>query len=203
MGWLYQDSPANNQSPRQYLDDQFTYTTPTGVKSRVLKSSLVTFHTYYAAIEHLFLDGTRVVFAAVCLVDFGPARTDPMRRFGYKDMDETVGPVEDSCPAGILDLLTPTEFEYALDWRARCRARIAKSKAAVKPKHGDSIHFAEAISFENGSVKLTDFTFYIRPFKRSVYFVAPGRSTIYNIRKWQDLPHTITPQLIALKTLAD
>jgi hypothetical protein len=191
MGWLYQDSPS--QGPRQYLDDQFSYTTPTGVTSRVLKSALVSFRTYYAAIEHLSPDGTRVVFAAVCLVDFGPGRTDPMRRFGYKDMDETVGPNEDSCPAGILDLLTPAEHKYALDWRARCRARIAKRKAYVKPKHGDHVHFDSPVYF--GYLECSDFVVKLRPGTRTVLFTLASGGGLYRIRNWQELSHTITPAL--------
>ncbi len=57
------------------------------------------------------------VFALVCLVRRNPKSTDG-HAFGYKDMSESMGPWEDGCPAKILDLLTPTTSEYALDWRA-------------------------------------------------------------------------------------
>jgi hypothetical protein len=51
-------------------------------------------------------------------------------------MDETMGPVESRCPERILDLLTPTDSEYANEWRARCRAFHAASKARPKIKVG-------------------------------------------------------------------
>lgn len=49
--------------------------------------------------------------------------------FAYKDMSEDVGPCEDSCPASILKLLSPTDSEWALAWRERCRKRIEEKKS--------------------------------------------------------------------------
>ena len=40
--------------------------------------------------------------------------------FGYKEMDETMMPYYFKCPKGILKLLTPTDNEYANEWRKRC-----------------------------------------------------------------------------------
>lgn len=50
--------------------------------------------------------------------------------FWYKDIDEGMGPSEDNCPASILKLLTPTDKEYAIDWRKRCWENIEKKKKA-------------------------------------------------------------------------
>lgn len=41
--------------------------------------------------------------------------------FLYKDACETSGPFDCQCPKSILDLLTPTDSEWANDWRERCR----------------------------------------------------------------------------------
>ena len=55
---------------------------------------------------------------------------------GYKDMEESMGPYECDCPALILDLLTPTDRDYALHWRARCSENIAARGAkAAQPGH--------------------------------------------------------------------
>src|SRR3546814_944011 len=62
-------------------------------------------------------------FALVCLVRWNPRSRDG-HQFGYKDMSENMGPCEADCPAAILELLSPTDHEYALDWRARCRANL-------------------------------------------------------------------------------
>jgi hypothetical protein len=37
-------------------------------------------------------------------------------------MDETCGPYEKKCPLSILNLLTPTDNEWANEWRKQCRA---------------------------------------------------------------------------------
>lgn len=42
-----------------------------------------------------------------------------------KPISERIGPFDDRCPPRILDLLSETSNEMALDWRARCRARRA------------------------------------------------------------------------------
>lgn len=191
MSWLYQESTGQYQGPKQYLDAEFTYVTPTGVKCRVIASALVKFRTYYGAVEHVRTDGHREVFAVICLVDYNPRREDPMRRFGYKDMDETSSPVESDCPAAILDLLTPTASEDVLSWRRRCRENLAKKQTRSKPKDGDSIHFETPVYF--GEHRFTDFVVKIRSGTRTVLFTLPNGAALYRIRKWQDRPHTITP----------
>jgi hypothetical protein len=128
MGWLF----SNNFNPnrRIELDKQFTWASETA-RCRVLKSAMVG-TTYYAAIEYTIEEtGERKVFAAVALTE---ASRDG--GWGYKDMDETVGPYETRCPASILDLLSPTDNQYALEWRQRCREYIARKKAAPKPVAG-------------------------------------------------------------------
>lgn len=99
----------------------------------VLKSAMVG-STYYAAVKPLkkynkaneIVDipkEEQCVFAAIFLTS-----TDMKDYFNFsvKEMDETVGPCERDCPKGILDLLTPTENEWANSWRAACREHHAK-----------------------------------------------------------------------------
>lgn len=87
---------------------------------KVLKSAMVG-STYYAAVQNHKGD----VWAAVFLT-CGRTRHDGTA-WGYKDMDETMGPKEDKCPASILAILTPTDSKWANDWRERCRQNIAKA----------------------------------------------------------------------------
>src|SRR3546814_11745666 len=63
------------------------------------------------------------IFAIVCLVRWNPRAKDGYI-FGYKVMEESLGPCEADCPARILDLLTPPDKEYAREWRTRCRANL-------------------------------------------------------------------------------
>ena len=149
MGWLYMQSLGGHSGPRQYLDAQFTYEKPER-RVRVLRSSLVKMRTYYAAVEVVPTDAPREVTAVVCLVRYNPRDAEGYV-FGYKDIDETMGPCEADCPAAILDLLTPTASEYALRWRERCRAAIAKRAAIPKLRDGDLVVFTEPIRFTDGS----------------------------------------------------
>ena len=152
MGWLYMQSLNGHSGPRAYLDDQFTWARE-GDHSKVLRSALLGRRTYYAAVEHTGPDDTRIVFAAVCLVRYNPRDYREGYIFGYKDMDESMGPCESDCPQAILDLLTPTDSAFALEWRAKCRANFARRKAQSakpKPKPGQFIVFDTPLKFSNG-----------------------------------------------------
>lgn len=96
-------------------------------KFEVLKSSMVG-STYYAAVKRTrFATETEPeqvqVWAVICLTS-----TDMKDyfNFSYKDMDESMGPYNYDCPKGILDLLTPTDSEWANNWRQACREHYAK-----------------------------------------------------------------------------
>ncbi len=133
MGWLYMKSLQGHSGPRQYLDAQFTYERP-GTISKVLRSALVGMRVYYAAVEQVRIaTGGREVWAAICLVRYNP-RDREGYIFGYKDMNEGMGPHACDCAMPILDLLTPTGRQYALQWRARCLESAAARRArAAKP----------------------------------------------------------------------
>lgn len=149
MGWLYMQSLGGHSGPRQYLDAQFTCERPER-RMCVLRSSLVKMRTYYAAVEIVPTEGDREVFAVICLVRYNPRAADGYI-FGYKDMDETMGPCEADCPVAILDLLTPTDREHAIAWRKRCRAAAGRRAAVPKLRDGDLVVFTEPIRFTDGS----------------------------------------------------
>lgn len=82
----------------------------------------------YAAVEQLNKKtGERRVWAAVTKVRFHRA---DYHNLCYKDMSENEGPYYHDCPARILDLLTPSDNEYANEWRENCRKKIAKAAEA-------------------------------------------------------------------------
>lgn len=117
MGWLFMESTGRFTDPKEYLDDQFTFRSERQ-EARVLRSAVVG-QTYYAAVELVRADQAEVV-ALVCLLQYDSSR--PTGSWGYKDMDEAMGPNEASCPVEILELLTPTTVSYAVSWREKCRA---------------------------------------------------------------------------------
>lgn len=183
MGWLYMQSLKGHYGSRQYLDAQFAFTRPE-LTSKVLRSALVGMRVYYAAIEHVRHEKSeRIVFAAVCLIRYNP-RDREGYIFGYKDMDETVGPIESDCPERILDLLTPTEYPYAQAWRARCRENLATRRALASkpsPRPGQTIVFDQPLSFSDGR-SLDRFEVLANPHShRTTLFRATDSGRLYRI----------------------
>ena len=95
-----------------------------GDMQEVKKSAMVG-TTYYAAVR---IKETNDIYGLVILTQ-GQQKGDTYGcNFYYKDMTETCLPGYYDCPKGILDLLSPTKNEYALEWRAKCREQLEKKK---------------------------------------------------------------------------
>lgn len=91
-------------------------------------------------------DGT--VFACLYLIR-GPAYGNKNDRdgWGYKDVDETMGPNQTDFPPAWLDLLSPCDSPYSVDWRAAVRQRGEKLKQAkLKSKWKGYGHTFEIIA---------------------------------------------------------
>ena len=127
MGWLeYRaDHYKNGKVDRKAeMDSKYNWEDESR-KVEVLKSSMVG-STYYAAVRSFNKEnGFECITAAVCLTS---TNNKNYYNFAYKDMDESMGPYKYDCPKGILDLLSPTENEYALEWRKQCYENLAKKK---------------------------------------------------------------------------
>ena len=85
-------------------------------------------NVYYAAIRD---NRNNEVWCLVCLTG---TTTADYYDFGYKTMEDSMGPCYYDCPDRILDLLTPTENEWANEWREKCREnnRSKRSPQAFK-----------------------------------------------------------------------
>lgn len=137
MGWTFTYKPPGIPLAEFFHDSGTLRWTNSPHVYTVLDSALVRRCVFYAAIERIEAEtGKRDVWAAVFLVKFVPLGQDGCN-FGWKDMDETMGPCEADCPRRILELLTPTDNEYANDWRARCWAKINRPRPP-KLANGDS-----------------------------------------------------------------
>lgn len=129
MGWDYTHAThykKNGRIDRKAEVDKHYNWQDEKMKVQVLKSCMVG-STYYGAIQVTYFEtGKREVTASVVLT-----RTDCREyfNFGTKGMSECVGPGEANCPASILKLLTPTDDEYALEWRKRCNAAIEQKNS--------------------------------------------------------------------------
>ena len=154
MGWLTMPftSMGGHASAKAYLDDQFTYSREVdgGTSGlRVLASSCPRNRTYYAAVQVMTNGAGGEVFAIICKVLWNPG-SKTREQFGYKDMTESMGPCEDGCPQHILDLLTPTDKEHALDWRRRCAENLKRRSRKVAD--GDRTRLEQPVTFSDGHV---------------------------------------------------
>lgn len=119
-----------------------------------VKKSAMRGSVYYAAVENLLRfkgrdengeaiyepvpENERETWAAVFLT-----RTDSKDYFNfyYKDMSEDMGPGDCKCSVSILDLLSPTENEYALEWRRRCWENAKNKNSLGRLPVGSVIEF--------------------------------------------------------------
>jgi hypothetical protein len=63
--------------------------------------------------------------------------------WGYKDMTESMGPTECSCPLKFLDMVAEPNSEYAKNWRERVRAYHAR--------RNQPLHVGQVIPFPKGT----------------------------------------------------
>jgi hypothetical protein len=193
---------GGHATPRAYLDNQFTYLREDH-RLTVLASSMVG-STYYAACERVESNKDREVFAIVCLTKHNPRSTDG-HVFGYKDMTEYMGPCESECPASILDALTDTDSEYAMDWRARCRANLIRRKlqqAKPTPKPGQTIIFDEPMRFSDGTVRAR-FEVVANPKGKTPLFRDPESRAICRIPAFRKRAYRVVHAAIVVKDAAN
>lgn len=150
MGWL---SYTIHTSPKKEMDhiygDFQKHTFEVEVDGQKIKRdhqllrSFLYGNEYYGAVrvvDHYPEGDKEEVVAAVDLIWYSP-KSWKSENFGYKPMGETMGPYCYHCPKTILDLLTPTDNEYALHWRSECQKRNEKNSKLRKLKHGAQIRF--------------------------------------------------------------
>jgi hypothetical protein len=169
---IYGPRPADNPRPDPH---DFVPFVPT---YRVLDYARVAWTEVYLAVETI---ATGDVWAGVALVT-----ADRSGYVTHKEMTEDMGPGVDRCPVRILDRLTATTDAYAIEWRARCRARLDRPK--VKP--GARIRFARALSFTNGDAGDL-FQLVSRSSFRRIEPDGYVGSTRYTIGSWRELAHTV------------
>lgn len=166
MGWLFTYKPRG-ESMKEFFSKEFN-----GENGQVLDVALVNFREAYIAYQL----GDEVI-ALVCLVDYD---NNSYYNVGYKDMDETMGPRYYNCPKRILEKLTPTQNEYAREWREACWQRH-QEKEAKRVSDGDQVRFAHPITFTNGYF---GDTFTVIKNGRKVRF-SDGYD-LYRISNWQN-----------------
>ena len=134
MGWTsYLPTHYKNGRVDRKAEIDEKYTQKEGLSSygylcglRVLKSQMVG-SVYYGAIE---VTDSRKDSVSKEVVGVVVLTSCSNGEFYYKEIDETMGPAENKCPMSILKLLTPTQSDYAKEWRKRCEEYNNAKKVA-------------------------------------------------------------------------
>lgn len=113
---------------------------------KLLKSAVVG-STYYAAVK----SPRGHVYGLVVLTRSDRKMTNGSNFF-YKDMSEDMGPYYYDCPAYILDMLSETDNEYALNWRKNCRKKLEQKKS---PTSLSKLPIGARIRFSRGAAVIT------------------------------------------------
>jgi hypothetical protein len=124
MGWTWFGKEYCKLNKRGNIDRKATMTHELESYGdvRVVRAQMVS-STYYAVIKRK-RDGEHML--VVCLTQVNNNWRNP-ENFGYKDMDDSMGPYERDCPKAILDLadeLCPPTNEWARKWREDCRENL-------------------------------------------------------------------------------
>lgn len=126
MGWTYTNT---NLSRKEAVDELFTWYSEK-YKTVVLKSTMKG-AIYYGAVEQINKETGESSVGGVVVLTSSDRKNG--FNFGYKIVDETMGPCNCDCPKAILDLLSDTNDEYALSWRKRCRENLTRPKLSNLP----------------------------------------------------------------------
>ena len=156
MGWLF----YTDRRVQTYADEKAEIarlcTFESDTRKTVLLKACKVGSTWYAAAKVTNVDGSPVedatyitdadgsiTFAAVFLTRYDEGC------WGYKDMEESAGPVESRAPLSLLALLSELKDpdSYAHAWRQRCRDWAAIPNF----QEGDRIRLAAPVALTDGS----------------------------------------------------
>lgn len=139
--------------------------------------------TFYAAVETPREPGK--VWALVAMTNWAPK---DHYNFGFKDMSEDMGPYQSRAPLSVLNALTPTDHNYALEWRDRVTHHHEQRKALRGLQAGDQVVLATALRFTNGDERDT-FTVRRQAVRggRTKVVLTDGGYTPFRVPNWQDM----------------
>lgn len=143
MGWLF--TRKQGMSVLDFFKAEFEWDDAERGSLKIIDSHITLTEAYLACrVERPGQEP--VVFAAICLIRHVP-RAKNGCTFGYKDMEETMGPYVYGCPDRLLDLLTPTDDESAQEWREKCREKNRRRKARPRLVKGLVIRMSRELEF--------------------------------------------------------
>lgn len=186
MGWTTVEVDFKSSQTvkiKEFFEKEYTSETVGGYQIKVLYQHLVG-RTLYQALEYKKDDDVQVMANVILYSVVGG-------ELCWKAMLETAGPGKDEANKRLLNLLSPTDSQYALDWRKRCQLNIDKKK--IQYEDGDIIQFAKDIHFRS-DLNFSRFILRKRPSRKGgvvTRFEVPGYKYEFNIRSWKNINHTI------------
>jgi len=156
VGWLFYTDRRVKTYANEKAEIARLCTFETDIRKTELVKCCKVGSTWYAAARVVNLDGSPVddrtyvtdadgsiTFGAVFLTRYDDGC------WGYKDMEESAGPVESRAPLNLLDLLSDLKDpdSYAHAWRQRCRDWAA----IPEYQEGDKIRLAVPVTLTDGS----------------------------------------------------
>lgn len=152
MGWLFHPVPAARYHDRNAeIDRIFVSSNPDLVTYEILQRSWSGNTCYVACQISNHEKKTSQVVGFVILTK--SYTEDGTRWWGYKDMDEDMGPYESKAPRSLIKRLSPTTNEQALAWRERCLNRT-RTKRLTKFRTKEPVKFGSFTAQEFEKVKL-------------------------------------------------
>ncbi len=179
MGWTYVERPAG-KSLKDFFSERFSWENA-ATRQELAGCAVVALRTAYLAVSQTEkATGKTTTNAVVCLLDYAPR---DLFNQGFKDVEESMGPVEDACPEKILALLSPVEEIYgegpardrASAWRRRCRERIDRARKRPRLATGRFVLFEEPVRFANGERRAL---FFVKDARRRVFTDSPNRHAV-------------------------
>lgn len=116
MGWTYEHCEPNLRAEIELVKGLFEHETEDLVQTPVYHTRRGNVH-YLAVKTTRKAEGTSIVFGVVVLTTHD---SEDYFNFGHREIDETEGPCYTQAPARLIRMLTPTDSEYANEWRKRC-----------------------------------------------------------------------------------
>lgn len=134
MGWLF----TQGQSRSELIKRLTATTEHSGTKWETIAKQCVGNHLWTVT-QITRAAGESQRFIALYLLQNGGERLG----WGYKDVEESMGPCEVTCPVRFLDLAPLADSPYAAAWRER----VCESHARCS----QSLHVGQSVKLTNGN----------------------------------------------------
>lgn len=131
MGWIFKPEDVKNYTRLQIVMDQVNYTCDK-YTDKVVYGKQYGSACYLAVRTTNHETGESRTNGLVVLTSI---RKDETCNFGTKYISEDMGPHYYCAPKKLIELLSPTDSEFANNWRQQCLANVKKS--ALRKKDAD------------------------------------------------------------------